>query len=43
MYININQLPYQPMWNNGTDLRAWPGAVLRCKLPGDGRKILTLV
>lgn len=21
MYININQLPYQPLWNNGEDLR----------------------
>jgi sugar lactone lactonase YvrE len=42
MYMNINQLPYQPMWNNGTDLRTWPGAVLRCKLPDGGSKITTL-
>jgi hypothetical protein len=42
IYMNINQLPYQPMWNNGTDLRTWPGAVLRCKLPGNGTKISTL-
>lgn len=42
MYININQLPYQPMWNNGTDLRTWPGAVLRCKLPREGKKISSL-
>jgi sugar lactone lactonase YvrE len=41
-YMNINQLPYQPMWNNGTDLRVHPGAVLRCKLPGNGTKIKTL-
>ncbi|KAI9706974.1 MAG: hypothetical protein M1820_004561 [Bogoriella megaspora] len=41
-YVNINQLPYQPMWNNGTDLRVHPGAVLRCKLPGNGTKITTL-
>lgn len=41
-YMNINQLPYQPMWNNGTDLRVFPGAVLRCKLPGGGSKILSL-
>lgn len=39
MYLNINQLPYQPMWNNGSDLRTYPGAVLRCKLPNDGGKI----
>jgi sugar lactone lactonase YvrE len=42
IYMNINQLPYQPMWNNGTDLRTWPGAVLRCKLPDGGSKITTL-
>jgi sugar lactone lactonase YvrE len=42
IYMNINQLPYQPMWNNGTDLRTWPGAVLRCKLPAGGLKIMTL-
>ncbi|KAI7352743.1 major royal jelly protein [Hortaea werneckii] len=29
MYININQLPYQPAWNNGQDLRSYPGAILR--------------
>jgi sugar lactone lactonase YvrE len=42
MYLNINQLPYQPMWNNGTDLRTYPGAVLRCKLPNGGTKITGL-
>jgi sugar lactone lactonase YvrE len=42
MYLNINQLPYQPMWNNGTDLRTHPGAVLRCKLPNGGTKITGL-
>lgn len=42
LYMNINQLPYQPMWNNGTDLRTWPGAVLRCKLIEIGTKVLTL-
>jgi sugar lactone lactonase YvrE len=42
MYLNINQLPYQPMWNNGTDLRTHPGAVLRCKLPDGGTKITGL-
>jgi sugar lactone lactonase YvrE len=42
MYLNINQLPYQPMWNNGSDGRIHPGAVLRCKLPNGGKKITTL-
>ncbi|KAF2232629.1 hypothetical protein EV356DRAFT_430272, partial [Viridothelium virens] len=41
-YMNINQLPYQPMWNGGVDLRMHPGAVLRCKLLGNGTKISTL-
>ena len=41
-YMNINQLPYQPMWNNGVDLRVHPGAILRVKLPGNGTKITTL-
>ena len=41
-YMNINQLPYQPEWNYGVDLRVHPGAVLRCKLPGNGTKISTL-
>lgn len=42
IYMNINQLPYQPDWNNGTDGRVHPGAVLRCKLPGNGTKITSL-
>jgi sugar lactone lactonase YvrE len=42
MYLNINQLPYQPMWNNGTDGRIHPGAVLRCKLPNGGTKVKSL-
>jgi sugar lactone lactonase YvrE len=41
-YMNINQLPYQPMWNNGSDLRVHPGAVLRAKLFGNGTKITSL-
>jgi sugar lactone lactonase YvrE len=41
-YMNINQLPYQPMWNDGHDLRVHPGAVLRAKLPNNGSKILSL-
>jgi sugar lactone lactonase YvrE len=42
LYLNINQLPHQPNWNEGVDGRTWPGAVLRCKLPGGGRKIMSL-
>jgi sugar lactone lactonase YvrE len=42
LYMNINQLPYQPMWNYGVDGRTWPGAVLRVKLPGGGAKIRSL-
>lgn len=43
IYVNINQLPYQPMWNYGVDGRVHPGAVLRFKLPGNGTKITTLM
>ena len=39
LYVNINQLPFQPAWNNGTDLRVHPGAILRAKLPNGGSKI----
>lgn len=42
IYMNINQLPYQPDWNDGMDGRMHPGAVLRCKLPEDGKKIESL-
>ncbi|KAK3060106.1 hypothetical protein LTS18_009358, partial [Coniosporium uncinatum] len=42
LYININQLPYQPMWNNGMDLRVHPGAVLRFRIPNNGTKITSL-
>jgi len=41
-YMNINQLPFQPDWNNGVDLRLYPGAVLRCKLPNNGTKTTNL-
>lgn len=43
IYIIINQLPYQPMWNHGEDLRQLPGALLRVKLPNNGTKIKSLV
>jgi hypothetical protein len=42
IYVNINQLPYQPDWNNGVDSRTYPGVVLRCKVPGNGTKITSL-
>ncbi|KAE9974282.1 hypothetical protein EG327_008819 [Venturia inaequalis] len=42
LYVNINQLPYQPMWNYNVDGRTHPGAVLRWKLPNDGSKIMSL-
>ncbi|MCJ1390296.1 hypothetical protein MMC18_003154 [Xylographa bjoerkii] len=42
IYYNINQLPYQAQWNNGTELRTFPGAVLRSKLPGNGTKATAL-
>jgi sugar lactone lactonase YvrE len=42
LYMNINQLPYQPNWNYGVDGRTYPGAVLRVKLPNGGRKIMSL-
>lgn len=38
IYFNINQLPYQPDWNNGTDLRQHPGLILRAPLPNGGTK-----
>lgn len=38
IYFNINQLPYQPMWNDGNDLRAYPGLILRSKLPNCATK-----
>ncbi|KAL8996031.1 MAG: hypothetical protein Q9188_006664 [Gyalolechia gomerana] len=38
LYFNINQLPYQPNWNNGTELRQHPGLILRAKLPNNGTK-----
>ena len=42
IYMNINQLPYQPDWNNGMDGRTYPGAVLRAKLPDGATKITSL-
>ena len=42
LYMNINQLPHQPLWNYGEDGRTFPGAVLRVKLPGGATKITGL-
>lgn len=42
LYLNINQLFYQPNWNDGVDSREHPGAILRVKLPGGGKKISNL-
>lgn len=42
IYLNINQLPFQPDWNDGVDGRSFPGAVLRAKLPDGATKISTL-
>jgi sugar lactone lactonase YvrE len=42
IYMNINQLPYQPDWNFGVDSRTYPGAILRAKLPNGGTKVKTL-
>jgi len=42
IYLNINQLPYQADWNDGVDMRTYPGAILRAKLPNGGKKITSL-
>lgn len=42
IYFNINQLPYQPDWNNGTDLRQYPGLILRARLPNNATKSTVL-
>jgi hypothetical protein len=41
IYFNINQLPYQPDWNDGVDRRQHPGLILRSKLPdGAGKNMI---
>ncbi|KAI0829590.1 major royal jelly protein-domain-containing protein [Hypoxylon sp. FL0890] len=42
LYVTINQLPYQPNWNDGVDGRVHPGLILRSKLP-DGASKNTLL
>ena len=39
LYFTVNQIPYQPLYNDGVDLRVPPGALLRVKLPNGGSKI----
>ncbi|KAI2474601.1 major royal jelly protein [Pyrenophora tritici-repentis] len=43
LYVNVNQLPYQPDWNGGVDGRVFPGVVLRIRLEGGAGKIVGLV
>lgn len=43
IYVVVNQLPYQPTWNDGIDGRVFPGVLLRARLPDGGSKITTLV
>ena len=42
IYFNINQLPYQPDWNEGVDKREYPGLILRAKLPDGATKSTVL-
>ncbi|KAI0173222.1 major royal jelly protein-domain-containing protein [Hypoxylon sp. FL1284] len=43
IYFTINQLPYQPGWNDGVDGRQYPGLILRAKLPDGASKNLLLM
>ncbi|KAK6071118.1 major royal jelly protein [Seiridium cupressi] len=43
IYFNINQLPYQPNWNDGVDGRVHPGLILRAKLPDGANKNMLLM
>ncbi|KAI1868039.1 uncharacterized protein JN550_006527 [Neoarthrinium moseri] len=43
LYMNINQLPYQPNWNDGVDGRVHPGLILRAKLPDGASKSTVLI
>ncbi|KAI1383731.1 major royal jelly protein-domain-containing protein [Hypoxylon trugodes] len=43
VYFTINQLPYQPDWNNGVDGRVHPGLILRSKLPDGASKNVLLM
>ena len=39
LYMIINQLPYNDGWNDGVNLRDFPGAILRAKLNNGGKKV----
>lgn len=39
LYGNVNQLPDQKSWQNGTDQRHKPGFMFRAKLPNGGTRI----
>lgn len=39
LYGNVNQLPDQQMWQNGTELRSKPGFLFRAKLNNGGTRI----
>lgn len=39
LYGNVNQLPDQASWNNGTDYRTKPGFMFRVKLPNGGTRV----
>ncbi|KAI1373327.1 major royal jelly protein-domain-containing protein [Hypoxylon crocopeplum] len=43
LYFTINQLPYQPDWNNGVDGRVRPGLILRSRLPDGASKNTILI
>ncbi|KAI2605643.1 major royal jelly protein-domain-containing protein [Hypoxylon sp. NC1633] len=43
IYFTINQLPYQPDWNNGVDGRVYPGLILRVRLPDNASKNVLLL
>ncbi|OTB03818.1 hypothetical protein M426DRAFT_169846 [Hypoxylon sp. CI-4A] len=43
LYFTINQLPYQPDWNNGVDGRVHPGLILRSRLPDGASKNTLLI
>ncbi|KAI0127660.1 major royal jelly protein-domain-containing protein [Xylariales sp. AK1849] len=43
IYMNINQLPYQPNWNDGVDGRVHPGLILRSKMPDGAIKSSVLM
>ncbi|KAK7923771.1 hypothetical protein PG985_007842 [Apiospora marii] len=42
LYLTINQLPYQPNWNDGVDGRAHPGLILRARMPDGAAKSTVL-